>query len=131
MVTQFGMSELGPLSFAEEEEHVFLGREITRTHNQSDETLRKIDAQIQGISRECYERAQALLAEHKSKLEKLAKALVRFETLSAEEVDIVLADGDVEAYRAAQRPIPPKATGQKPASKELPGLDRGPATELA
>jgi cell division protease FtsH len=131
MVTQFGMSELGPLSFAEEEEHVFLGREITRTHNQSDETLRKIDAQIQGISRQCYERAQALLTENRVKLEKLAKALVRFETLSAEEVDIVLADGDVEAYRTAQRPTPPKAAGPKAASKELPGLDRGPATEFA
>jgi cell division protease FtsH len=131
MVTQFGMSELGPLSFAEEEEHVFLGREITRTHNQSDETLRKIDAQIQGISRQCYERAQALLTEHRTKLEKIAKALVRFETLSAEEVDIVLADGDVEAYRTAQRPSPPKAAGPKAASKELPGLDRGPATEFA
>ncbi len=131
MVTQFGMSEMGPLAFAEEEEHVFLGREITRTHNQSDETLRRIDAEIQEISKQCYERAQALLTENRTKLEKLAKALVRFETLSAEEVDIVLADGDVEAYRNAQRPAPPKAAGPKAASKELPGLDRGPATEFA
>jgi cell division protease FtsH len=129
MVTQFGMSEMGPLTYAEEEEHVFLGREITRTHNQSDETLRRIDAQIQEISRQCHERAEKLLTENRTKLEKIAKALMRFETLSAEEVEIVLSDGDVEAYRTAQRPVPPKAAGKAP--KELPGLDRGPATEFA
>ena len=56
---------------------------------------------------------------------------MRYETLSAEEVAIVLADGDVEAYRTAQRPPPPKPAGPKAASKELPGLDRGPATEFA
>jgi len=130
MVTQFGMSELGPITFAEEEEHVFLGREITRTHNQSDETLRQIDAAIRMISGRCYERAEKILTENRTKLEKLAKALIRHETLSAEEVEIVLSDGDVEAYRTAQRPAPPKA-GPKAATKELPGLDRGPATEFA
>ncbi len=131
MVTQFGMSELGPITFAEEEEHVFLGREITRTHNQSDDTLRKIDAAIHEISRQCHERAEKILTENRTKLEKLAKALTRFETLSAEEVEIALSDGDIEAFRNAQLPAPPKATGLKAAAKELPGLDRGPATEFA
>jgi len=130
MVTQFGMSDLGPLSFAEEEEHVFLGREITRTHNQSDDTLHKIDEAIRRISRECYERAEKVLSENRPKLEKLAKALMRWETLSAEEVDIVLQDGDVEAYRAATRNSAPKPSGPKPAPG-LPGLDRGPAPEFA
>jgi len=131
MVTQFGMSELGPLTFVEEEEHVFLGREITRTHNQSDETLRRIDAQIQAIVKQCYDYAESILTENRTKLEKLAKALMRYETLSAEEVEIALADGDIEAYRDARRPIPPKAAGPKASTKELPGLDRGPATEFA
>ncbi|MHC4135887.1 MAG: ATP-dependent zinc metalloprotease FtsH, partial [Planctomycetota bacterium] len=135
MVTQFGMSGLGPLSFSEEEEHVFLGREITRTHNQSDDTLRKIDKEMQAISQECYERANKILAENRDRLEKLAKALFRYETLSAEEVDIVLQDGDVDAYRAARGPAP-TASGQAPKQDEkgpdtLPGLDRGPAPEFA
>ena len=131
MVTQFGMSELGPITYGEEEEHVFLGREITRTHNQSDDTLKKIDAAIREISRQCYDKADKILAENRTKLEKVAKALIRYETLSLEEVQIALADGDIEAYRNAQRPVPPKASGPKAASKELPGLDRGPATEFA
>jgi cell division protease FtsH len=134
MVTQFGMSDLGPLSFSEEEEHVFLGREITRTHNQSDDTLRKIDKEMQAISRECYERANTLLTENRDQLEKIAKALFRYETLSAEEVDIVLQDGDVEAYREARGQAPttgPKPKQDKKGPDTLPGLDRGPAPEFA
>jgi cell division protease FtsH len=134
MVTQFGMSDLGPLSFSEEEEHVFLGREITRTHNQSDDTLRKIDKEMNAISEECYARADKILTENREKLETLAKALFRHETLSAEEVDIVLAGGDVEAYRAARQT--PTTSGQTPQPGKkgpdtLPGLDRGPAPEFA
>jgi len=136
MVTQFGMSDLGPLSYSEDEETVFLGREITRTHHQSDETLQKIDYAIAEISRACYERAEKLLDENRVKLEKLAKALIRWETLSAEEVDLVLQDGDVEAYRKSRLPPPPS---NKPGSRKrdekgpdtLPGLDRGPAPEFA
>ena len=135
MVTQFGMSDLGPLSFSEEEEHVFLGREITRTHNQSDDTLQKIDKEMRAITEECYERAQKILTENRDRLEKLAKALIRHETLSAEEVDIVLQDGDVEAYRES-RGQAPSASGQTPKQDKkgpdsLPGLDRGPAPEFA
>jgi cell division protease FtsH len=132
MVTQFGMSDLGPLSFYEDEETIFIGREITRTHHHSDETIHRIDEAIQRISRECHERAEKLLKDNREKLEKLATALIRFETLSADEVDIVLQDGDVEAYRTAtetpsHRPEPSKE--KKPAS--LPGLDRGPAPGFA
>ena len=55
---------------------------------------------------------------------------MRYETLSAEEIEIILADGDVEAYRNAKHPPQPKSP-TKAAPKGLPGLDRGPATEFA
>jgi len=135
MVTQFGMSDLGPLTYSEEEEHVFLGREVTRTHNQSDETLQQIDEAIRKIMRDCYERAQKLLEENRDKLEKLAKALNRYETLNADEVDIILADGDLDAYRRSLGgPTTPKAQPTPKDDKNtdtLPGLDRGPAPEPA
>jgi cell division protease FtsH len=139
MVTQFGMSELGPLSYQEDEETVFIGREITRTHHHSDDTIQRIDAEIRKISEECHERAAQLLKDNRDKLEKLAGALIQYETLSAEEVDLVLQDGDVDAYRRADgiaqgtapRPGPEagKEGEQKPDS--LPGLDRGPAPGYA
>ncbi|MHC4549756.1 MAG: ATP-dependent zinc metalloprotease FtsH [Planctomycetota bacterium] len=136
MVTQFGMSDLGPVTFGEEEEHVFLGREITRTHNQSDETLKRIDEAIQTISKQCYARAEQVLKENREKLEKLAKALIRYETLSAEEVDLVLQDGNVEAHRAAHgrqptRKGPAASREDQKGPDTLPGLDRGPAPEFA
>jgi cell division protease FtsH len=137
MVTQFGMSDLGPVSFSEEEETVFLGREVTRTHNQSNETLQRIDAAIQRISRECYEQAAKLLADNRPKLEKLAKALIRHETLSAEEVELVLNDGDVEKYRSAHGTSRDPRKGAEATAEgrrgedALPGLDRGTAPGLA
>jgi len=139
MVTQFGMSEMGPLAFAAEEETLFIGREITRTHNHSDDTIRRIDAAMRKISDECYERAEKLLGDNREKLELIAKALIQHETLNAAEVDIVLHGGDVEAYRKANNPPPPtpKAEGdgkekEKGADPDsLPGLDRDPAPGFA
>ena len=133
MVTQFGMSELGPLSFGDEEDTIFLGREITRHRDHSDETSRRIDKAVQTISKDCYERAEAILSENRENLEKLAKALFRFETLSAEEVAIVLDDGDIEAYRRAKalpdeaeaKPAAGTAHEEKTDNDRLPGLDRG------
>jgi cell division protease FtsH len=136
MVTQFGMSELGPVSYQEEEETLFIGREITRTHHHSNETIDRIDRAVQRISEECHGRAAKLLGENRDKLQKLAEALVQFETLSAEEVDIVLQDGDVEAYRtatatAAGAPRTERSDEKEKKPESLPGLDRGPAPGYA
>ncbi|MHC4957405.1 MAG: ATP-dependent zinc metalloprotease FtsH [Planctomycetota bacterium] len=137
MVTQFGMSELGPLSFSDDEDTVFLGREITRTHHQSNETLRRIDAEIQRITQECYERAEKLLGENKDKLVKIAEALIEFETLSGTEVKLVLQGGDIRALREATRDTGPppsdagKQTEDEKGPDSLPGLDRGPAPGFA
>jgi cell division protease FtsH len=117
---------------------MFLGREITRTHHHSDETVQRIDEAMQAISRQCYERAEKLLTDNKDKLERLAQALVRYETLNADEVDVVLEGGDLEAYRktkeASLPPPPPSPEGQGESEKDpnaLPGLDRGPAPGIA
>jgi cell division protease FtsH len=137
MVTQFGMSELGPLSFSEDEETVFIGREITRTRHHSNETIQRIDAAIQEISDDCYKRAQELLEQNRVNLEKLATALFKYETLSAEDVDIVLQDGDLDAYRKANTVASgPRRSEEPSAEKEkdpdaLPGLDRGTAPGYA
>jgi len=138
MVTQFGMSEaLGPLNYSADEETLFLGREITRTHNHSDRTIQRIDAEIQAISKTCHDRAEALLTENRAKLELLAQALIRYESLSAEEVAIAVDGGDVDAFRRS-KDLPPQPPGRvTPGEKEkrepgsLPRLDRGPAPGFA
>jgi cell division protease FtsH len=139
MVTQYGMSELGPLTYGAEEDTVFLGREITRSHDHSDDTANRIDAAIQEICKVCYEKAQHLLEENRDNLERLATALIEWETLSADEVDLVLKDGDVAAHRKSLEvpsgPTPATAEeGEAEKSKddeELPGLDRGAAPGFA
>jgi cell division protease FtsH len=134
MVTQFGMSDLGPIAFGDEEDTVFLGREITRTHHQSDATLERIDAEIKKISAECYERAEQLLNDNRDKLERIAQALIQYETLSAAEVKIVLEGGDVDDYRtkdAARNAPPPSPKPDQKGPDSLPGLDRGPQPGFA
>jgi len=88
MVTKFGMSnELGPLSYGENEEEVFLGRSITRHQQMSEDTAKKIDTEIKKIIDEGYKRAKKILTEKIDDLHKLAKALLVYETLTGSEIE--------------------------------------------
>ena len=88
MVTKFGMSnELGPLSYGENEEEVFLGRSITRHQQMSEDTAKKIDTEIKKIVDEGYKKAKKILTEKIDDLHKLAKALLIYETLTGSEID--------------------------------------------
>ena len=87
MVTKFGMSnELGPLSYGENEDEVFLGRSITRQQHMSEETAKKVDAEVKKIVDAGYQRAKKILTDKLDDLHKLAKALLIYETLSGEEI---------------------------------------------
>ena len=94
MVTKFGMSEkLGPLQYGENEEEVFLGRSVTKQQNMSEETAKKIDAEVKKIVDKGYERARKVLTEKIDDLHKIAKALLIYETLSGDEIrDLILKD---------------------------------------
>jgi len=97
MVCEWGMSErVGPISFTEDEETFFLGREVTRSRHHSEETAREIDAEVGRILTECYEDAKKTLGERSAALERIAVALLDRETLSGGEV-VALLDGPDEA----------------------------------
>ena len=88
MVTKFGMSTtLGPLSYGENEDEVFLGRSITRQQHMSEETAKKVDLEIRKIVDKGYDRAKKVLTEKIDDLHKLAKALLTYETLTGEEIE--------------------------------------------
>ena len=94
MVCNWGMSEkLGPLTFGRKEEHVFLGREIGQSQNYSEATARLIDDEVKRIVMEQYSRTQELLTTHLDQLKRLADALLTHETLSGDDVDVVLKGG--------------------------------------
>tara|TARA_B100000686_G_C16006529_1_gene579249 strand:- start:82 stop:567 length:486 start_codon:yes stop_codon:yes gene_type:complete len=88
MVMRAGLSEeLGPIAYGENEEEVFLGRSVARQQNMSEETARKVDAEIRKIVEKGYDRAKKVLTEKIEDLHKLAKALLTYETLSGNEIE--------------------------------------------
>jgi cell division protease FtsH len=90
MVTEFGMSNLGFISLGSEGEPLFLGREIAQHKDFSEETAKKIDAEVNAILDECMKDATRILEEHRDQLDKLANELIVKETLDDNEVRALL-----------------------------------------
>ncbi|MCL2706636.1 MAG: ATP-dependent zinc metalloprotease FtsH [Dehalococcoidia bacterium] len=91
MVTNYGMSDLlGPRTFGQKDEMVFLGREITEQRDYGDKVADQIDAEVNRIIREAHEKAGKLLTKNRAKLNKLAKSLLEKETLESTELDAIL-----------------------------------------
>ena len=87
MVTRWGMSEvMGPISYQENEEEVFLGRSVARTQNVSEETAKKIDAEVRKIVDSGYKQEKKILTEKLEDLHKISKALLVYETLNGNEI---------------------------------------------
>ena len=92
MVTQYGMSQvLGPRTFGQKEELIFLGREIAEQRDYSEEVARQIDAEVKLIIETAYQRAMNILKEHRQKLDELAKRLIEVETIEGPELQALLA----------------------------------------
>ena len=115
MIRSWGMSEtLGPLSFAKDEEQVFLGREIAQHRDYSEETARKIDAEVNMLVVQAYERARLVLTDHLDVLHKLAEELLERETVLGAELDAIIR----EVRPGIQLP-------EKPSDKEEPPEGEG------
>jgi len=93
MVTKWGLSEkLGPLMYAEEEGEVFLGRSAGSQHsNVSGETARLIDEEVRSIIDHCYGTAKQILTDNRDKLDMMAEALMKYETIDAPQIDDIMA----------------------------------------
>ena len=136
MVTKFGMSDaLGPLSYSENEEEVFLGHSVQRTQNISEKTAEQIDSEIRRIVEEGYDIARKILESRIGSLHDLAKGLLEFETLSGDEIGALLRGEPVERAEAHAEPggataVPSSSKGRKSSGKrnETPGgLEPEPA----
>ena len=102
MVTRWGLSELGPMAYDEEEEEVFLGRSAASSPRQvSNDTSREIDRQVRRIIDECYARAKTLLQDNMDILHAMAAALMQHETLDSEQIS------DLMARRPVRESEPP------------------------
>jgi cell division protease FtsH len=97
MVCDWGMSSLGPIAFGDNEEHLFLGREISKTHNLSEETAKRIDEEISTIISGQFDRAKALIEEHRDALIKIAEALLEYETIEGKHVQEIVEFGEIRS----------------------------------
>ena len=112
MVCQFGMSNLGPLTFGKQEEQIFLGREISQHRDYSEETAQSIDEQVRNFVMAGYDRAKQILTDNAEALESIAEALLERESLDATEVQMLI-DGEPLKDKPAPVVTPKKEEGKK------------------
>ena len=122
MVCEWGMSEsMGPLTFGKKEEQIFLGREIAQHQNYSEDTAIRIDQEIKRIVLHNYEKAKALLTQHKAALLQIADALLSREVLDADQVRRIAAGEPLDELTAAVSSTPSEDGSKRPA-KERPSI---------
>ena len=123
MVCEWGMSEkLGPLAFGKKEGEVFLGREMGAVQSYSEQTARDIDSEVRRIVTEQYDKAKKVLSENRAMLNKIADALLEYETIDAADIDTLMAGGSINRPPPT-RPSAPAATGgEKQERSKKPGL---------
>jgi len=96
MICDWGMSEhMGPQTFGENQDLMFLGRDITRARDYSEDTARKIDAEVNALLRDAHKRATEMLQSHRDKLDTIASLLLERETLDGRDVQDIVVHGRV------------------------------------
>jgi cell division protease FtsH len=131
MVTEWGMSEkLGMIAYGENSQEVFLGHSVTQSKNLSEETARQIDSEIRRIIDEAYAKAKQLLSENIDELHLLAKGLLEHETISGDEIRLIIRGEPIVRDRPDE-PVP-QGRGSVPSSGRTPrpnpgGLNPAPA----
>ena len=110
MVTEYGMSSLGPMQFEHRSESVFLGRDYNQTKNFSDQVALLIDQEVKKIIDECYKEAKKIVSTEKKLIEILANALIEKETITKEEIEKLVEENS--DYKITQD------NEEKPESKE-------------
>jgi len=123
MVCDWGMSPLGMVAYGESSDTVFLGREITRSQTYSEETARKIDAEVFRIVDEQYKRATEIITSRREVLDKIAAALLEYETIEGKHVLEVLQFGEMRSPVIRE---PTNKTEDKNAGKKAPGKSSAP-----
>jgi cell division protease FtsH len=128
MVTRWGFSDvLGAVSYGENQDEVFLGMSVARQQNVSEETSRKIDAEVRRLVEEGHAEARSVLEAKRDDLETLAKGLLEFETLSGDEIKDLLV-GKRPTRESVIEPQTPRSSAVPPTGKSRPrpGPETGP-----
>jgi cell division protease FtsH len=123
MVTEWGMSEeIGPLNFASGGNEVFLGRDLSQGDAHSEDTSKRIDAEIRRIVVEQHERALALLRQHREALERVARALLEHETITGDDVEALFEGKEIERRKPRRDPETEEVVTEPAGGKKRPSL---------
>jgi cell division protease FtsH len=132
MVKEYGMSErLGTVALGHKEELVFLGREIGEQKNYSEKTAEAIDEEIRNLIDEAYAKAVSIINENREVLDRLAKALISYETLDGENLERVFrGEPPIEGGTPAETPspTPEPSPRERPTIQPVPRLSPGAAS---
>jgi cell division protease FtsH len=135
MVCEWGMSELGPLSFGKKDEQIFLGREIAQHRDYSEETAIKIDRQVRKLVEDGYNQAKEVISQRREAMVKIAEALLEREVLDGSEVLDLINGKTLKAQANPQRPTqttpPDGGTVIAPHPNTVPGLLGGESPQPA
>jgi cell division protease FtsH len=121
MVTRWGMSdELGPMVYGENDGEVFLGRSVTVHKNVSETTMQKVDGEIRRIVDQQYALARKIIEDNREKVEVMAKALLEWETLDADQINDIMDGRPPRPPKPTPAPSQPKDPGPQPAPAAAP-----------
>ena len=129
MVCEWGMSDMGPMTFGKVEEQIFLGREIAQHRDYSEHTAVRIDEEVTKIVMTAYDKARELIEGHRDAMERIAEALLEREVLDAEDIRLLIENKPLPEKVAPEPPETPTApaTGET----EAPGIEPQPAPGFA
>ena len=129
MVCEWGMSELGPLSYGGQEEEIFLGRDFAQKNEYSEATALAIDSEVKSIVTRNYERAKQLLTEHRETLTRIAEALLEHETLDGSQIDRLVKGETIEPPRSSHATETASAPAKKPRPERAAKIPGTPILE--
>jgi len=128
MVCEWGMSQLGPLSFGKKEEQIFLGREIAQHRDYSEDTAIKIDEQVRKIIGSAYDRARHVIEERSDALTRIAEALLEREVIDGDEIRQLIDGKELPPVRPANTPSdrgPAQQAVRPEGGRRVPGFVEG------
>ena len=128
MVTEYGMSDLGPVQLEQQQGSIFLGRDYNKSKDFSDQVALEIDLEIRKIVDACYKKAEKLLKENKDLVKLIADTLMEKETITKEEIDYLVEKGTLEGYGESKKEVKEveeaKIEQEFKARKKLNGEDK-------
>ncbi|MFQ3670698.1 MAG: ATP-dependent zinc metalloprotease FtsH [Verrucomicrobiia bacterium] len=129
MVCEWGMSEkLGMVNYGDEDDYVFLGRDLAKSRSYSEATAEEIDSEVRGLVNQAHQRARELILSHRDRVQAIAEALMEYETLDGRQVEEIVRTGKMsnpppKNIGAPQTPLPDEKLSETPEPKKKPGDD--------